>query len=125
MLAKLETHKHIKTMKPTKEVSEYDNIREQFKLDNIIFNMSYDDFIKWREDGYMSYLIDFSKSKIYNSDYDSLVKFNSGNYDSYDDFTKQSILATLRAVVRYIQIDCEPIDYKTYKRDKNINDILG
>ena len=105
--------------------TEYDKIREQFRLDNIIFNMSYDDFIKWREDGYMSYLIDFSKSQISPTDYNSLVKFNTGEYDSYDEFTKQSILATLRAVTRYIQVELEPIDYKTYKRDKNINDILG
>jgi len=112
-------------MKPTKEVSEYDNIRELLRLDNIIFNMSYDDFIKWREDGYMSYLIESSKSQLFTTDHNSLVKFNSGEYDSYDDFTKQSILATLRAVVRYIQVEFDVIDYRTYKRDKNINDILN
>jgi hypothetical protein len=92
------------------------DFNENFKKDFKLMSMCYDDFVKWREDGYISYLINFSKDNIDSTDHNVLVKFNNGYYDSYDDSDKKSILYTLKSVIRYIQVNFGAIEYNLHKK---------
>lgn len=97
-------------------------VKDVLAIDRVIFNMTYDQFIEWREDDYMRYLIESSKDHIDFTDNKVLNLFNDGKYDKDGD----SILATLRAVTRYIIVDIgNVLDHKSYTRDKNINNIIG
>lgn len=100
-------------------------------MDRIIFNMSYEDFVKWREDGYMSYLKEVFRDwlliqdkKADKTDYTVIENFIYGEYDMWDDFTKLSILSTLRVITRYIYAEIGCIEYTTFIRDKGISKVL-
>lgn len=113
-------------------------VKDILAIDRTIVNMTYEKFIEWREDGYMTYLIDSSKEhnisrkrvngilqNEFSIDIDVLDKFNSGEYDKVDYI--DAILATLKAVTRYILVELESsvLDHKSYIRDKNINNIIS
>ena len=99
-------------------------VKDIIARDRAVFNMSYEDFIKWREDGYMSFLLDNS-SRVNETDRLSLSKFINGEYDSLNDFEKSSRLYTIKSVTRFIQVECGVSDYIIFKRDKTINNIIN
>ena len=105
------------------------------KYDLEIMRMSYDDFIQWRDSGYIEFLyqglISHSLTTVAiemfsidrDADYESLKKFINKEYDylrAFLDIFKH----TLRAVCRYAIVECNIDGYEAWNRDKNIDTIL-
>ena len=103
------------------------------KYDLEIMRMSYDDFIQWRDSGYIEFLyqglishLNLSHARTFSIDADceSLNNFLNKKYDDYLVPFHDALKHTLRAVCRYTIVECDVDDYETWKRNKNLDTIL-